>query len=204
MGLDGQGAGRPRLMIIIASIRDGRAGLPVGHWFANLAEEHGAFDVTVADLKAIDLPLMTEPNHPRLREYTQPKTWEWSAMVDSADAFVFVMPEYNYGVTAPLVNAIDYLNQEWQYKPVGLVSYGGVSGGLRAAQHVKQKVTTLNMHPLAQGVMVQFVANHIADGVFSPEESHTSSASDMLDALARWEHALRELRAPAASASGRT
>ena len=197
MGLNGQGSDRPNLMIVIASIRDGRAGISVGRWFERVAEEHGGFDVTVADLKEIDLPLMTEPNHPRMRQYTQPKTWAWSDRVDQADAFVFVMPEYNYGVSAPLVNALDYLYQEWQYKPVGLVSYGGVSGGLRAAQHVKQKVTTLNMHPLAQGVTVQFVANHIEDGVFVPEDQHISAAGDMLDALVRWEHALREMRVPA-------
>jgi hypothetical protein len=34
----------------------------------------------------------------------------------------------NYGMTAPLKNALDYLSQEWQYKPVGLVSYGGLAG----------------------------------------------------------------------------
>jgi NAD(P)H-dependent FMN reductase len=136
MSANGQFAEKPNLMVIIASMRDGRAGRAVGDWFAQVAQDHGWFDVTVADLKEIDLPLMTEPHHPRLRQYTQPKTMEWSAMVDAADAFVFVMPEYNYAATAPLINAIDYLVQEWAYKPVGLVSYGGVSGGLRAAQSI--------------------------------------------------------------------
>lgn len=200
MGLNGREGGKPRLMIIIASIREGRAGLPVGQWFERVAREHGGFEVTVADLKEIDLPLMTEPNHPRLRKYTQSKTWEWSERVDAADAFFFVMPEYNYGVSAPLVNAIDYLSQEWKYKPVGLVSYGGVSGGLRAAQHVKQIVTTLDMMPMSKGVTIQFVARHIEDGVFTPIDSHESSAREMLDALADWERALRQLRSPATAA----
>ena len=201
MSLNGQTQRKPTLMIIIASMREGRAGLPVGRWFEHAAERHGGFDVTVADLKEIDLPLMTEPNHPRMKKYTQPKTWEWSERVDAADAFVFVMPEYNYGVAAPLVNAIDYLYQEWQYKPVGIVSYGGVSGGLRAAQHVKPKVTTLNMHPLSTGVAIQSVHDHIDDGVFKPIEPVVSSANDMLDALVTWESALREMRAPVASAA---
>jgi NAD(P)H-dependent FMN reductase len=60
-------------------------------------------------------------------------TKRWSATVAAADAVVFVMPEYNRTFTAPLKNALDYLYYEWNYKPVGLVSYGGVSGGLRAA-----------------------------------------------------------------------
>lgn len=196
MGLDGTSDRTPTLMIVLASMRDGRAGLPVGEWFASIAREHGGFDIDVADLKTIDLPLMTEPNHPRLGQYTQPHTWAWSERVDAADAFVFVMPEYNYGASAPLINAIDYLFREWQYKPVGLVSYGGVSGGLRGAQHIKQKVTTLNMMPLPQGVTIQFVNNHIEDGVFQPSDGQVSSARDMLDALRRWEAALRTMRDP--------
>ena len=58
------------------------------------------------------------------------------------------MPEYNYGYNAELKNAIDYLHTEWQYKPVGLVSYGGVAAGTRAAQMIKQVVTTLKMVPI--------------------------------------------------------
>jgi NAD(P)H-dependent FMN reductase len=188
-------------MIVIASIRDGRAGKPVGDWFESVAREHGGFDVAVADLREIDLPLMTEPNHPRLKQYTQPHTWAWSERVEAADAFVFVMPEYNYGVSAPLANALDYLYQEWHYKPVGLVSYGGVSGGLRAAQHVKQKITTLNMMPIPQGVAIQAIGDQVDDGVFRPSDSHVGSANAMLDALLTWQRALSEMREPATAAA---
>lgn len=201
MGLNGRANRKPTLMIIIASIREGRAGLPVGEWFEGVARDHGAFDVTVADLKEIDLPLMTEPNHPRQQQYTQQYTKDWSKRVDAADAFVFVMPEYNYTVSAPLINALDYLYMEWNYKPVGLVSYGGASGGLRAAQHVKQKITTLKMHPLFEGVAIQGVADHIEGGVFTPPEPVEPAAPGMLDALVKWEAALRQLRAPVASAA---
>jgi NAD(P)H-dependent FMN reductase len=187
---------KPRLMVIIASVRDGRVGKAVGEWFTACAKEHGAFEVTVADLKELDLPLMTEPNHPRLQQYTQDKTIQWAAMVDAADAFALVMPEYNYSATAPLINALDYLVQEWAYKPVGLVSYGGVSGGLRAQQHIKPLITGLNMMPLKEGVTIQSVSNQIdkETGAFRPIDSHGSSSATMLDALVKWEGALRTLR----------
>jgi NAD(P)H-dependent FMN reductase len=71
--------------------------------------------------------------------------------VDAADAFAFVHPEYNYGMTAPLKNALDFLNEEWRYKPVGLVSYGGVSAGTRASQMIKQVATTLEALPGGRG-----------------------------------------------------
>lgn len=187
----------PRLLVIVASVRDGRVGKPVGDWFVDFAREHGAFEVDVADLKEIDLPLMTEPNHPRLRQYTQEKTWAWSRMVDAADAFAVVMPEYNFAATAPLINALDYLVQEWAYKPVGLVTYGGISGGLRAAQSIKPLITSLNMMPIKEAIAIQWVASHVDDdGRFEPNEHHCSSGEAMLDALARWTRALMPMRAP--------
>lgn len=186
---------KPLLLVIIASVRDGRVGESVGNWFVEFAREHGSFEIDVADLKKIDLPLMTEPNHPRLKEYTQEKTWEWSRTVEAADAYVFVMPEYNFAATAPLINALDYLVQEWAYKPVGLVSYGGISGGLRAAQNIKPLITTLSMMPIKEGITIQWVSRHIDDdGRFEPIDSHQSSGAAMLDALAEWSRALSTMR----------
>ena len=185
----------PALNVVIASTRPGRVGLPVGQWFTQAAREHGAFEVEVLDLAELNLPFMDEPNHPRLRQYTKRHTREWSARVDAADAFAFVMPEYNYGFNAPLKNAIDFLHYEWQYKPVGLVSYGGISAGTRAAQMIKQVVTTLKMFPLPEAVSIPFVAQFIDDdGVLRPNEVMEQSAAAMLDELASLEAALRPLR----------
>src|ERR1039458_1334934 len=133
----------PKLQIFIASTRPGRVGLPVANWFVERARQHGGFEIEVVDLAEVDLPFMDEPNHPAQRQYTKQHTLRWSALVDSADAFVFVMPEYNYGFSAPLKNAIDYLNWEWRYKPVGFVSYGGIAAGTRSVQMIKQVVTAL-------------------------------------------------------------
>jgi len=106
-----------------------------------------------------------------------------------------VMPEYNYGFNAPLKNAIDYLHVEWQYKPVGFVSYGGVSGGTRAVQMLKQVVTTLKLMPLPEAVTIPFVAQFIDDeGAFAPNEMIEQSGKAMLDELVRVSGALAGLR----------
>ncbi|GIH17994.1 NADPH-dependent FMN reductase [Rugosimonospora africana] len=186
----------PRLQIIIASTRPGRVGLPVAEWFRERAAKHGGFEVEVIDLAEVKLPMMDEPNHPRLRRYTHQHTKDWSATVDRADAFVFVMPEYNYGFTAPLKNAIDYLHYEWEYKPVGLVSYGGVAAGARAAQMIKQVVTTLKMMPVFEAVQIPFVAQFLDDeGQLRANEVMEGAATAMLDELIRWNEALAPLRA---------
>ena len=186
----------PTLQIVIASTRPGRIGLPVAQWFEERARDHGAFAVDVADLLEIDLPFLDEPNHPRLREYTKQHTRDWSARVDSADAFVFVTPEYNYSLPAALKNAIDFLHFEWQYKPVGFVSYGGISAGTRAVQMIKQVVTTLKMYALPEAVSIPFVAQFLDDEErITPNETMEQAADAMLAELRRMSDALASLRA---------
>ncbi|MCW3014567.1 MAG: NADPH-dependent reductase [Solirubrobacterales bacterium] len=185
---------KPVLMIVLASVRPVRAGEPIARWFERCAHDDGTFEVDFVDLKALDLPPMQEPNHPRLQQYTLPHTKSWSARVDRADAVAFVMPEYNYGYTAPLKNAFDYLTMEWLYKPVGFISYGGVAAGTRAVQQFKQVVTALKMTPTAEAVALPFVQQLIADGRFVPSELVEAAALDMLGELRRLEVALRPLR----------
>ena len=189
---------RPTLMLIIASMRPGRAGLPVGQWFQGLAIAQGGFAVEWVDLLELNLPFMNEPEHPRLHRYTHAHTKAWSARVAAADAFVFVMPEYNFGFSAPLKNAIDYLCQEWQYKPVGFVSYGGVAAGTRAVQMLKPVVTALKMVALPEAVQIPYVQRHIDDqGNFLADAALTTAAHTLLDELLRWDKALRLLRSSA-------
>jgi NAD(P)H-dependent FMN reductase len=186
----------PKLHVIIASTRPGRIGLPVGEWFFDRATGHGAFDVELIDLAEWNLPMMDEPNHPRMRRYEGQHALDWSAKIDAGDAYVLVMPEYNYGYTAPLKNAIDYLHNEWQYKPIGLVSYGGLAAGTRAQQQIKPVLLSLKMVPLNESVMIPFVGSlRDEDGTgIRPTEQMEHQATALLDELARWALALKPMR----------
>jgi NAD(P)H-dependent FMN reductase len=185
----------PNLAIIVGSTRPGRAGAPIARWFAARAKEHGGFDVSVIDLADVGLPLLDEPRHPRLRQYEHQHTKDWSAIIAAADAFVFVTPEYNNGYPASLKNAIDYLHHEWQHKPVGFVSYGGVAAGTRAVQQLKQVVTALRMLPVYDSVNIAFHTQFIGeDGEFRASAVMEQAAGVMLDELVRTEAALRPLR----------
>lgn len=183
------------LHVIVVSTRPGRAGPAVARWFVDKASGHGAFQVKLVDLAEVALPLLDEPNHPRLADYKHQHTKDWSATVSAADAFVFVTPEYNYSTPAPLVNALDYLFNEWAYKPVGFTSYGGVSGGTRSVQMTKQIVTTLKMMPIPEQVTLPFFNQHLKEGVFSPPDTQAKAVKTMLDELEKWASALRPLRA---------
>jgi NAD(P)H-dependent FMN reductase len=186
---------KPVLLVIIGSTRPGRVGPAVADWILDRARAQDEFEVRVADLAVIDLPMFNEPKHPRFGQYEHQHTRDWSAIVAPADAIVFVIPEYNYGFNAATKNAIDYLNAEWQNKPAGIVSYGGVAAGTRATQMLKQVLSALKIVPIAEAVNIPFVHQHVDEsGRFKPTEIMEDSATAMLTELLRWEQALRPLR----------
>src|SRR3954470_8559556 len=123
-----------RLAVIIGSTREGRFGPKVANWFTGRAALRDDLSVDVIDLADTPLPsALTHrpgPEDAKALEAVTPR-------LDAADAFAVVTPEYNHSYPAPLKNAIDWHHSQWQAKPVGFVSYGGISGGLRAVEHLR-------------------------------------------------------------------
>ena len=145
------------------------------------------------------MPFFDQPVTPAMpgrAPYKNEVVQRWTAAIAQSDGFVFVTPEYNYGAPPSIVNAIDYLNKEWAYKPLGFVSYGGVSGGTRSVQMIKQLVTSLRMMPIPEAVTIPFFTQYIdkESGAFAPEETQATAATAMLDELLRWSGALSALR----------
>ena len=183
-----------KLSVIVGSTRPGRVGLPIGQWFFERAKAHGKLDVQLIDLQEQNLPLLDEPKHPRLSQYEHEHTKRWSEIVKGSDAFVFVTPEYNHSPPPALLNALDYLVHEWTYKPAGFVSYGGISGGIRAVQALKLTLSALKVVPLPEAVNIPFFSQLMESHVFKGSEALEKSSVTMLDELARWTDALRALR----------
>lgn len=188
-----------KVKIILGSTRPGRIVPIVGKWVEDLAREQNGFDVEVVDLKEIDLPLLDEAGHPRAQAYEHEHTKKWAAKIAEADAFVFLTPEYNSFPSAALVNAIQALAVEWERKVAAVVSYGGVSGGMRAAQELRQLLVNMNVMALPQSVPVPFVFNFIGDdGVLRPEQPVVDGLKGMFGELSVWGEALKPARAQAA------
>jgi NAD(P)H-dependent FMN reductase len=184
-----------RLNVIISSTRPGRVGDQVGTWFVQLARAHGGFDVHVIDLAELDLPLLNEPvpaveGEPYRHEHTR----RWSEITDAADAFVIVTPEYNQGYPASIKNALDYLYAEWRDKPVGFVSYGMTSGGMRAVQQLKSVVSAVGLVPVIESVVVHLRETLDAHGKLVPSARMVAAAKETLAELQRLTPALAALR----------
>lgn len=184
-----------KLKVIISSVRPGRKGPIVARWITDVAGSKEDFEVEVLDLAAIKLPLMDEAAHPRLKKYEHKHTRDWSARIAEADAFIFVTAEYNHSYPAPLRNALEYLVEEWGYKPAAIVSYGGVSAGTRAAANLKCDLTALKIVPLYEAVNLPFFDQFINDQQeLVANEATVKAADNMLKELLRWTRGLKQIR----------
>lgn len=184
-----------KLKIITSTTRPERKGIALANWVADWVSNKEMFNSALLDLAEIGLPLLDEPKHPRLKEYAHEHTRRWSALIEEADAFIIILGEYNHGYPAAIKNAIDFLYHEWRHKPVGFVSYGGVSGGMRSMQMLKPTITALSMMPLAESVSVPNFAKNISEeGVFKGYELLEKSVDGMVKELARWSAVMKELR----------
>src|SRR5215217_3882942 len=122
-----------RVTVVVGSNREGRFGPVVADWLLDRMAKRDDFLTEVVDVAATALPttFATDADAKAQLAAITPK-------LASADAFIVLTPEYNHSYPAGLKNLIDWHYTEWQAKPVAFVSYGGVSGGLRAVEHLRQ------------------------------------------------------------------
>jgi NAD(P)H-dependent FMN reductase len=188
------------LKIILGSNRPGSSAPAIGRWLAAAAARTGDFaEVEVLDLAEINLPFLDEPLHPKLGQYSKPHTFAWSRAVDSADALIIVMPEYNAGFPAALKNALDFLHAEWANKPLGVVSYGG-GGGVRAAALLRPVTNQLGLVTTENGVTLRGPASRAVDGEFVATSAENEAMAGLLAELIELDTELAPRRMQAALA----
>jgi NAD(P)H-dependent FMN reductase len=184
------------IKIIIGSTRPGRFGPKAASWVYDMAKDRSDAHFGLVDLKEVNLPFLDEEKHPILHQYEHEHTKRWSKIVEEADGFILVNPEYNLGVVAPVKNALDFLYAEWKHKPLAFVSYGSAAGGKNAQQQVRGIVANLNMYDIAESVILVNYRTQINErGEFSPTESQNKSIAAMLEKLVFWAEQMQRARA---------
>ncbi len=174
-----------RLHVLSAATRPTSSGRPLARWVVEQARARAGFEVTPVDLAEIALPFLDEPEYASTGVYAHQHTRDWSALVDAADAFLFVMPMYNGGFTAPFKNAIDFLYREWQGKPVGIVSYsGGATGGAPAAEMLLPVLTRVGLRPAGRSVAVPGIAGLVGPEGFEAPEGLADDLAGVLEDVA--------------------
>ncbi|MEW9550804.1 NADPH-dependent FMN reductase [Nonomuraea sp. NPDC050783] len=186
-----------RLAVITGSVREGRHGPTITRWFEEQARRHGLFEVDVLDAAGHALPAALPAAPAALLDTGSrpPELRELSARLAGADAFAVVTPEYNHSYPASLKHLIDWHVTEWQAKPVALVSYGGMGGGVRAAEHLRQVFAELHAVTIRQTITFdQHWLRFDAEGRLLEPEGPEGAAKVLLDQLGWWSRVLRDAR----------
>lgn len=179
-----------RVAVVIGSAREGRFGPTVADWFVRQARLRDTMDVDVVDAGQVELPptFGAATEHPSVAEATE--------KLSRADAFVVVTPEYNHSYPGTLKNLIDTHHTEWQAKPVGFVSYGGISGGLRAVEHLRPVFAELHAVTVRDSVALPNPWGRFDNtGDLIDVAGADTAAAALLDQLTWWGEALRTARA---------
>ncbi len=184
--------------VIMGTIRRERQTDRIAHWVCRTVDRRPDMAARLIDLRAFPLPFFDEPMPPA-REGHGPVAAEFARTIAAADAFVFVTPEYNHGVPAVLKNALDHLYVEWNRKPMAVVGYGGLDGGVRAVETLRQTAVELQMVAVRTCLTFPIVQRSFPVDAEEPNDALPDRvAVALLDELSWWALLLRSARASAA------
>lgn len=177
------------LGLIYGSARDGRLCDTVAQWAEREILARGGFDIDVLDPAAPDIARAIAGGDDIGRQSLKQR-------IGNADAFIVVTPEYNHSFPAPLKALIDSASAEWQAKPVAFVSYGGISGGLRAVEHLRGVFAELHAAGIRDTVSFANAWNLFGDdGALKDPANAQQAMTVMLNRLKWWTSALKTARA---------
>ncbi|GHD11580.1 NADPH-dependent FMN reductase [Tianweitania populi] len=146
---------KPKIGVIVGSIRANRFAERPAQWIAELARASGELDVEIIDLKDYPLPIFDEAVSPAYGTVSSEVALRWQKKLDEQDGFIFTAAEYTRGPTAALKNAIDYAYPQWNKKVAAYVGYGGV-GGARAIEQLRLNAIEDQMVPIRNAVHIMF------------------------------------------------
>ena len=169
------------ISVIIGSTRQGRFSEKPAQWILQEFRKREGIEARILDLRDFPMPFFDQPVPPAMpgrAPYDNDVVKKWTAEIAKSDGFVFVTPEYNYGTSAVLKNAIDWVYPEWNRKPAAFVSYGGAMG-VRAVQQLRETSVEVQMAPIRSAVHIppatlwaHFQGGDMEKGTFSPRSHH--------------------------------
>src|ERR1700682_3791603 len=191
------------ISVIVGSTRPGRFSEKPAHWILEHLRKRQGLDARLLDLRDFPMPFFDQPMTPAMpgrAPYGDEVVQKWTAAIKASDGFVIVTPEYNYGTSSVLKNAIDWVYAEWNRKAVGFVSYGSAMGA-RAVQQLRETAIELQLAPIRSSVHIpvatlwaHFKGGDVEAGLAELE----TPAKALIDDLLWWTAALKRARGHAA------
>jgi NAD(P)H-dependent FMN reductase len=188
------------ISVVIGSTRQGRFSEKPAQWILQRLEKRDGVDARLLDLRDFPMPFLDEPVPPAMPgrpPYENDVVKKWTAAIAQSDGFVFVTPEYNYGPSAVLKNAIDWVYPEWNRKAAAFVSYGGAAG-VRSVQQLRETAIELQLAPIRSSVHIPAATlwTHFQGGDVNAGLAELEGpAGIMIEDLLWWTAALKAARA---------
>jgi NAD(P)H-dependent FMN reductase len=187
-----------KIKVIAGSTREGRFSDKAATWIAaELAKQEGV-EVEILDLKDYDMPFFNEPVSPahKTEPYTNEAVARFTQKIAEGDAYVIVTPEYNHSTTGVLKNALDYVYQEWNTKPIAFVSYGSAMGA-RSVEQLREVAIELQMAPIRNAIHMPYDVI-VASGKGTPDAElfapYAERGTGLVEQLIWWARALKAAR----------
>ena len=194
------------ISVIVGSTREGRFSEMPARWILQHLRKRDDIDARLLDLRDFPMPFFDQPATPATPgrpPYKDEAVQRWTAAIAQSDGFVFVTPEYNYGTSAVLKNAIDWVYSEWNRKAAGFVSYGSAMGA-RGVQQLRQTLTEIQVAAIRSSVHIPVAtlwAHYTGGDVEAGLAELAAPAAAMIDDLLWWTTALETARATATTST---
>ena len=188
------------ISVIVGSTREGRFSEKPARWIFRQLKKREDVDARLLDLRDFPMPFFDQPVTPATPgrpPFEHEVVRKWTAAIGKSDGFIFVTPEYNYGPSAVLKNALDWVYAEWHRKPVCFVSYGSI-GGARGVQQLRLTVVELQLAPIRSSIYIPvptLLAHYQGGDVDAGLAELEAPAEAMIDDLLWWTQALKTARA---------
>jgi NAD(P)H-dependent FMN reductase len=144
------------ISVIVGSTRQGRFSEKPAQWIFRRLKNRGGVEARLLDLRDFPMPFFDQPMPPAMPgrpTYDNEVVKKWTAEIARSDGFIFVAPEYNYGSSAVLKNALDWVYPEWNRKAAAFVSYGSAMGA-RGVQQLRLSAIELQLAPVRSSVHI--------------------------------------------------
>jgi len=186
-----------KVLVFYGSYRSDRMGIRLADYVVAGLQARGAA-VELVDAKAIGLPMLDR----MYKEYPKgeaPAPLEALAeKIRTADAFVFITGEYNWGPQPGLKNLTDHFLEEWFWRPAAIASYSaGRFSGVRSGTIWHSILSEMGMVVISSALAVGPISQTLdADGkpIGAGGEALQHAFPRFADDLAWWTEAARAQR----------
>src|SRR4051812_29065996 len=151
-----------RILVLYGSYRSDRMGIRLAQFIVERLRRREE-NVELIDAKAINLPMLDR----MYKEYPKGRApdvlEELAEKIRSAEGFIFVTGEYNWGVQPGLKNLTDHFLEEWFWRPAAIASYsGGRLSGARSATAWQGTLSEMGMVVVSSTIAVGPIAQALS------------------------------------------